>query len=1379
MSAPGSVGRNSQPEKNEEGLAITMNEDEVDGQAVAIIGMAGRFPGANSVNALWENLCNGVESITSFTDEELDPSISADLRNDPAYVRARGVLPDAECFDAAFFGVSPREAQMLDPQQRVFLEVAWEALEDAGIDPDAFDGPIGVFGGAGYNTYFLNHVLANRKQFHALGEHQAMLANSPDYLATRVSYKLNLKGPSISLYTGCSSSLVAVSSAFDSLLTYQSDVALAGGVFVWCPQNNGYLYQPGEIFSADGHCRPFDSRANGTVFSNGAGIVVLKRLEDALQDNDPIYAVIKGTGVNNDGSLKTSFTAPSVDAQAAAVAMAIANADVRPDTIGYIEAHGTGTIIGDPIEVEALTRAFRAGTEAKGFCAIGSIKANLGHLDAAAGVAGLIKVALMLKHKRMVPSINYLQANPEINFPDSPFYVGTELKDWPQAPHPRRAGVTSLGVGGTNVHLLLEEGPQKELPGPSRPLQLLLLSAKTKKAVGAVADKLKGHLQDYPEANLADIAYTLQTARKKFSSGGFAVCSGIADAVGVLEAATAPRMVQRETMMSPPDVMFMFPGQGSQYLKMGQDLYRQEKIFRDALDHCANLLKEHLQADLRDILFATGSGSEDAEATLRKTCYQQPALFSIGYALAELWKSWGVKPTAMIGHSIGEYVAACLAGVFSLEDALRLVAARGRMMQEMPAGSMLSVRLPAAQVEELIAEPLSLAAVNAPSLCVVSGPTADIQRLQKQLEEQDIGCAFLHTSHAFHSAMMDPIVTPFSELVLTVPLSPPKIPYVSTATGTWVTDDQATDPTFWGRQLRGAVLFADGINTLLKSTTCVLLELGPRNTATTLAKQQISDLNRQIAVPSLGSTDEAHAELAAMLHAVGHLWAAGVAIDWNAFYREENRIRTWLPGYPFERRRHWLEAPVADEATLSAAEQRSGLSDEAESADERVAEVAVGNSLDPQRQTVARKLATVWQELLGVDEIELDDNFFDLGGDSLMAAGLRAQINKAFDKSMDADDLVSASTFGAMVDFIYDGTTAEDHLETDSPYSIVSVPPEECRDDILALWERNFPSLKSERFDWIYQANPDGPAICLLVKHAATAQVVGVHGVFPRRFYIKGKPCMGVLGGDLAIDKEHRTLAPAVQLQKAVLALSASDTFSLYYGFPNKNSQAVNQMLGLTMLDVYRLVKPLKSYEYIEKRIHTQVVSQALSKVVDSVFKGLSKESRYKRSGQYLAELTSGFDERFDLLWQTVAGRFAIIAERSSRYLQWRYMRSPHHHHQVFVLADKSDDSLCGYIVFHTEDNRSYIDDMLSLNLDEAFDILMSEFLLIQRDKGVASVSVNFAGMRLVREKLTDFGFSVRDAEDKVTVFTEPAHKDQALVLDNDSWYLMPGDKDI
>ena len=1359
---------------------MAMNADEVDGQAVAIIGMAGRFPGASHINALWKNLCDGVESTTVFSDEELDPSISDRLKKDPAYVRVRGILPDAECFDAAFFGISPREAQILDPQQRVFLEVAWEALEDAGIDPDTFAGPIGVFGGAGYNTYFLNHVLANQQQFHALGEHQAMLANSPDYLATRVSYKLNLKGPSISLYTGCSSSLVAVSSAFDSLLTYQSDVALAGGVFVWCPQYNGYLYQPGEIFSADGHCRPFDSRANGTVFSNGAGIVVLKRLEDALRDNDPIYAVIKGTGVNNDGSLKTSFTAPSVDAQAAAVAMAIANADVRADTIGYIEAHGTGTIIGDPIEVEALTRAFRFGTEAKGFCAIGSIKANLGHLDAAAGVAGLIKVALMLKHKRMVPSINYLQANPEINFADSPFYVGTELKDWPQGPHPRRAGVTSLGVGGTNVHLLLEEGPQQEHPGPSRPLQLLLLSAKTKKAVGAVADKLKGHLQDHPEVNLADISYTLQTARKKFSSGCFAVCSDVADAVGVLETATAPRLVHREMMVKPPEVMFMFPGQGSQYLKMGQDLYQQETVFRDALDRCTNLLKEHLQADLRDILFATGSSSEHAEATLRKTCYQQPALFSIGYALAELWKSWGVQPTAMIGHSIGEYVAACLAGVFSLADALRLVAARGRLMQEMPAGSMLSVRLSAAQVGELIAEPLCLAAVNAPSLCVVSGPTTDIQRLQTQLEKQEIGCAFLNTSHAFHSAMMDPIVTPFSELVRAVPMSPPKSPYVSTVTGTWVTDEQATDPTFWGRQLRGAVLFADGINTLLESPTCVLLELGPRNTATTLAKQQISDLKRQIAVPSLGSSDENHAELAAMLHAVGHLWAAGVAIDWNAFYREENRIRTWLPGYPFERRRHWLEAPVVDAATLSVREPRPGLADEAETGDEMGAEVAVGDSLDPQRQKVARKLATVWQELLGVDEIELDDNFFDLGGDSLMAARLRAQINKAFDVIMEADDLVSAPTFGAMVDLLYDGAPApEDRLETGSSYSVVSVSPEECRDDVLALWERNFPSLKSDRFDWLYQENPDGPAICLLVKHTATAQTIGVHGVFPRRFYIKGKPCMGVLGGDLAIDQEHRILAPAIQLQKAVLALCGSANFSLYYGFPNERSQAVNQMLGLTMLDVYRLVKPLKSYEYIEKRIHTQVVSQALSKVVDSVFKGISKESRYKRPGQYLAELTSGFDERFDILWRAVAGRFAIIGERTSRYLQWRYLRSPHHHHQVFVLVDKSEDRLCGYIVFHTEDNRTFIDDILSLDMEEAFYVLMSEFLLIQRDKGVASVSVNFAGVGSVREKLIDFGFFVRDMEGKVTVFTEPSHQDQALVLNNDSWYLMPGDKDI
>ena len=1355
---------------------------EVDEQAVAIIGMAGRFPGADNIDALWKNLCAGVESIRFLQQDELDPSISDKLINDPAYVRARGILPDAECFDAAFFGISPREAQILDPQQRVFLEVSWNALEDAGIDPDVCDGPIGVFGGAGYNTYFLNHVLANQQQFHALGEHQAMLANAPDYLATRVSYKLNLKGPSISLYTGCSTSLVAVSCAVDSLLTYQSDVALAGGVFVWCPQYSGYLYQPGEIFSADGHCRPFDSRANGTVFSNGAGVVVLKRLAEALQDNDRIYAVIKGAGVNNDGALKTSFTAPSVEAQAAAVAMAMANADVSPETIGYIEAHGTGTIIGDPIEVEALSRAFRSGTDAKGFCSIGSIKANIGHLDAAAGVAGLIKVALMLKHKQMVPSINYLHANPEINFADSPFYVGTALKDWPQGPHPRRAGVTSLGVGGTNVHLLLEEGPQGECSGPSRPLQLLLLSAKTKKAVVAAADKLKGHLQDHPETNLADIAWTLQTARKKFSSGCFAVCSDVADAVEVLEAATAPRLMHRESMVTPPDVIFMFPGQGSQYLKMGLGLYQQEKVFQGALDRCATLLKEHLQADLRDILFATGSDSGDAEATLRQTCYQQPALFSIGYALAELWNSWGVQPSAMIGHSIGEYVAACLAGVFSLEDALRLVAARGRLMQEMPAGSMLSVRLPAAQVEELIAEPLCLAAVNAPSLCVVSGPTADIQRLQKQLEEQDIGCAFLNTSHAFHSAMMDPIVAPFSELVRTVPMSAPKIPYVSTATGTWVTDEQATDPSFWGRQLRGAVLFADGITALLESPACVLLELGPRNTATTLAKQQITEVKRQIAVPSLGSTVEDHGELAAMLNAAGHLWTAGATIDWNAFYRKEKRSRTWLPGYPFERRRHWLEAPVADQSRSSVivAEQQSGSIDESESEDHILPKVVVDDDLDPRRQKVARKLAAVWQELLGVDEIDLNDNFFDLGGDSLMAARLRAQINKAFDKIIDAGDFVSAPTFGGMIDLLYEGSiSTENTLKADSYYSIVSVPPEECRGDILALWERNFPGLMVERFDWLYQQNPYGPATCLLVKDVATHQTVGAHGVFPRRFVINGKPTLGILGGDLAIDKEHRTLAPAVLLQKAVLALCGKRPFSFYYGFPNDRSQAVNQILGLKMVNVYRLVKPLSSYEYIQKHIQLKPVSQVLSRVVDSLYSGTAKERRYKQADQFRVELLTSFDERFDDLWLDVADRYVIIGERTSSYLSWRYLGSPHHQHQIFTLADAAGEILLGYIVFHMEENRTFIDDMLCRDMDVAVDALLSEFLLAQRRSGTAYVSVNFAGSSRILSKFNDFGFSVRSREDKVTLFAPQDCIGESFIQNIDNWYLMPGDKDI
>lgn len=900
---PQKAARPAQAVNNSKSLPTSSN-------GVAIIGMAGRFPGAATVSEFWQNLCAGVESISFFESQDLDPSVSQDLRADSQYVPARGTIQAAETFDAAFFGISPREAEIMDPQARVFLELTHEALENAGYVSDTFAGAIGLYAGSGQNTYFERHICGRPEILDRLGAFQTMLANEKDFLTTRTSYKLNLTGPSLNINTACSTSLVAVIQAVQGLLTHQCDMALAGGVSVTTPQNTGYLYQEGGMFSPDGHCRPFDAKAKGTLFNNGAGLVVLKRVEDAIADGDLIYAVVKGIGMNNDGAGKVSFTAPSVQGQMEAILAAQLNAGFHPDSISYIETHGTATPVGDPIEVEALTQAFRTQTAANQFCAITSLKSNVGHLIAAAGVAGLIKTALALHHKKIPASLNFDTPNPAIDFANSPFYVNTQLTDW-KSETPRRAGVSSFGVGGTNAHVVLEEATSVESSDLCRPRQLLLLSAKTDSALKQSAANLKEHLGQHPDAKLADVAYTLKVGRSAFNHRQFIVCSDIKTAIQLLETPQPTQTGTRHTTVRNPEVVFMFPGQGSQYVNMGRNLYDREPIFRAAVDDCAELLRPFLQRDLREVMHPVAE-DEAAATLLRQTLYTQPALFTIEYALAKLWISWGIQPAALIGHSIGEFVAACLAGVFSLADALKLVASRAQMMWDLPGGSMLSVRLSATEVEKFLSPDLAIAAINGPSLCVVSGATELVGKLQQTLEAQEIVCKPLHTSHAFHSPMMEPIIQPFTALIQEIELAPPKVPFISTVTTTWITDEQATNPLYWASHLRATVRFAEGVQTLWQQPDRVLLEVGPRTTTATLARQQAKDLKQQVAISSLGSTSENHAEWVAVMQAIGQLWLAGVAIDWNAFYAEETRHRLPVPTYPFERQRYWIDPPAAN-----------------------------------------------------------------------------------------------------------------------------------------------------------------------------------------------------------------------------------------------------------------------------------------------------------------------------------------------------------------------------------------------------------------------------------------------------------------------------------
>jgi len=881
---------------------------------IAIIGMSGRFPGAKNISEFWDNLRNGVESIRSFSRSELEASgVPQSAFDNPGFVPAGSVIEGVDLFDASFFGFSPREAESIDPQQRIFLETAWHALEDAGYYPESFPGLIGVYGGCAMSTY-LQHLQGNPHFVALVGYLQVYIGNDKDYLTTHVSYKLDLKGPSFSVQTACSTSLLAVAVAADHLLSHQCDMALAGGVCVRVPQETGYYFEPGGIFSPDGHCRVFDERAAGVVFGNGVGIVVLKRLSDALSDGDTIDAVLRGWAVNNDGAAKASYAAPSLEGQADVITRALMQAGVSPDTITYVEAHGTGTSVGDPIEIAALAKAFRTHTKRKNFCAVGSVKTNVGHLDPAAGVASLIKTVLALQHKQIPPSLNCDALNPVIDFADSPFYVNRQLSEWAVNEGPRRAGVSGFGIGGTNVHLILEEAPARA-PAGGRPDHLMVLSANSSSALETTVSNLADYLER-ADLGSADVAYTSQVGRRPRSHRCAVVYHDMDDLVAALKAKDPRRLMVSSETQRDQSVAFMFSGQGSQYVNMALGLYQCEATFRASIDRCADTLAPHLGLDLRHLLYPPLARAEEASAQLAQTGITQPALFAIEYSLVQLWMEWGIRPDAMIGHSIGEYVAACLAGVFSLDDGLALVAERGRLMQGLPRGSMLAVPLPESELKPFLEEELDLAATNEPTLCVVSGPTPSIERLQDRLSELGFSSHRLHTSHAFHSKMMEPILEAFAAKVGEVELRSPQIPYVSNLTGDWISPAEATNPEYWARHLRQPVRFAQGLRRLLSEEDRILLEVGPGRTLSTFARRHPDKQAGQLVVSSLRHPQEGRADPAFMLDSLARLWLGGALIDWTGFHAHERRYRVHIPGYPFERQRYWVESPESTESVV-------------------------------------------------------------------------------------------------------------------------------------------------------------------------------------------------------------------------------------------------------------------------------------------------------------------------------------------------------------------------------------------------------------------------------------------------------------------------------
>ncbi|MGO4391807.1 amino acid adenylation domain-containing protein [Variovorax sp. M-6] len=873
-------------------------------EPIALIGMAGRFPGATSVEQFWDNLCEGRDSISFFDDATLDPAVKAVLRDNPNYVRARGVIDDVEWFDAAFFGINPKEAELMDPQQRLFLEICWECMERAGYTPDQYPGPVGIFAGMNNATYFLNHVQKQPDRVDEFGAFQVMLANEKDYIATRVAHRLNLTGPAIAIHTACSTSLVAVAQAFHALRAGQCDAALAGGIAITCPPRSGYLHEEGAMLSPDGHTRSFDERAQGTVFSDGAGVVMLKRLSDALAAGDPIYAVLRGAAVNNDGGAKASFTAPSINGQAAVISASLASAGVDARSISYVEAHGTATPMGDPVEIEGLTRAFARHTSDTDFCRIGSVKSNVGHLVTAAGVAGLIKTALALHTERIPPTAHFTRPNPRIRFETTPFRVNDSLHPWPRVDAPRRAGVSSFGVGGTNAHVIVEEAPSRADSDISAAPQLLVLSARTPTALAAARTRLAAHLEAHPRICLPDVAHTLRVGRKTFAHRACVVARSPAEAAAALRAADGSGGFSGTAATSRPQPVLLFPGQDPQYHGMGRALYAQEAVFRAAFDECHSAFERVQGFDLRAGVFS------DAPAA---PSFAQAATFAIEYALARQLLALQVKPAAMLGHGVGAFVAAVLAGVMQLDDAVKLVELRADSMHTRRTEIMLSVFQPVAELSGMLPEGVSLAAGNGPTGCLVAGPIDGLERLRASLEAQGIESRLYLASRAVD--LTGAAGTPCESQSPDIRLSPPSLPLYSTLTGRLLTPEEAIDPSYWVRHLRETVRFSPALSEVTSHLGHPLfIEIGPHHTVPTLSRLRPTDEAPSPAIALLGHGPQD--ECRAWRLAAGRIWATGAEIDLVALDERASKHRVVLPTYPFERHRFWLDTTAAAKTPL-------------------------------------------------------------------------------------------------------------------------------------------------------------------------------------------------------------------------------------------------------------------------------------------------------------------------------------------------------------------------------------------------------------------------------------------------------------------------------
>ena len=996
--------------------------------------MAGRFPGADSVTKFWDNLRAGEESVTTLSEEMLTAAgVSATTLANPAYVRRAAMLSGIDEFDAEYFGMTPYTARMMDPQQRLFLQTAWHALEDSGYDPATYDGSIGVFASSTASGYLMDNLMSHRDVKKLVGEgitvemFNLVLLNDKDYLATRVSHELNLRGPSLSVQTACSSSLVAVHLACQSLLSGECDMALAGASAVRLPHKVGYTYEPGAMVSPSGHCRPFDVTSDGTIFGSGVAALILKPMQAALDDGDRIHAVIRGSAINNDGAMKMTYAAPAVAGQAEVIAEAHAVAAVDASTIGYVETHGTGTPLGDPIEIEALRQAFEAGEgDRTSPCLIGSVKSNIGHLDAASGVVGLVKTILCLKNKAIPPTVHYTAPNPELHLQNTPFVVADSYIGW-ESDAPRRAGVSSFGVGGTNAHVVVEEAPATSPMRhvPSGP-QVLLLSARTADSLPEAKAALAAALDTDADVDLADVAFTL-ASRRLHEVRLAAVVADRADAVAVLAAAEHDNVFIGScppgSTPSAQRVAFMFPGQGSQHVGMARGLYDSEPVFREIFDRCAAGFAAELGIDLKLEVFEGTS--------LEPTDLAQPALFSVEYALAQLIISYGVSPGALAGHSIGELVAATVAGVFDLDSAIKAVSTRARLMHTAPAGAMVAVASSPDNIEAYLTADIDLAAVNEFGSCVVAGPDEAIREFTNRCAAEGIVARRVRTSHGFHSQSMDSVLAPFAEFLSTLTLHAPRIPMLSNVTGTWMTDEEATDPNRWAQHIRSTVRFADEVATLLGDAHRVLVEVGPGGSLTGSALRMPGWSDTHRAVRLMRHPVQTRDDRDAFLLALGQLWSAGVDVDWQKLYGDDP-IRVTLPGYAFARQRYWI-----DPDTTAVRKPVESGSDPA--ADNQSVDGHAGAPTDARAQ-MQSTLGRIWSQCLGVESVAPGDNFFELGGDSLVAIGV-AMTASHEGVELTPQDLYDNATLSALADTLvarhaFGGLSSQDAGDLNPP-----VPP--------------------------------------------------------------------------------------------------------------------------------------------------------------------------------------------------------------------------------------------------------------------------------------------------------------------------------------------------